>query len=248
MSSNSMRGVLPVLVLGALAVLALEVLKGDPETRPAIPDAEALAEAGARVAEVAGVGDLFAACPADIWRTRQAAPSLLSPTRRVWTETSCQRDFEDCVTACVDRGSGTACRQVARAIEMHGLPDGDLSRRQANALACALGAPSGCTNRGAEIRNAWIEQETFSRREGQRAVRDLCLFRTFETACAADDAWGCAMSGQSFRLGEGVGEDADRAAAQYRRACALHTGPEEERTEYAPCRFARNGLAAMERE
>ena len=248
MSSNAMRGVLPALAVAVVALVALEVLKDDPEERSAVPDAAALTAAGTRVAAVDGIDALFAACPADIWRTRQEAPSLLAPTRKVWTERSCQRDFKDCVTACVDRGGGTACRHVARAIEMHGLPDGNLDRRRANALACALGNPAGCTNRGAEIRNSWIEGETLSRREDQRVARDLCLFRTFDVACAADDAWGCAMSGQTYRLGEGVAVDPDMAAAKYRRACALHQGPEEERSEYAPCRFARSGLASLGRD
>ncbi len=248
MSSSAMRGVVPAIALGIAAIVALEFLKPPPEEGPGVPDAAALAAAGARVAAVDGIDALFVACPADIWRSRQAAPSLLAPTRKVWTERSCQRDFDTCVTACVDRGSATACRYVARAVEMHGLPDGDMDRRRANALACALGNPAGCTNRGAEIRNAWIEGESLSRREDQRVARDLCLFRTFDIACAADDAWGCAMSGQSYRLGEGVAVDPDKAAAKYRRACALHEGPEEERSEYAPCRFARSGLASLGRD
>jgi hypothetical protein len=239
-----MRGVLPAVVVGIVALVALEFLKEG----PGVPDAAALAAAGARVAAVEGIEALFAACPADIWSTRRDAPSLLAPTRKVWTEVSCQRDFDDCVTACVDRGGADACRQVARAIEVHGLPEVNMARRHANALACALGNPSGCTNRGAEIRNSWIAEETFSGGNGRRGARDLCLFRTFEIACAAENAWGCAMSGQAFQLGEGVAADADRAEVQYRRACALHLGPEEERSEYAPCRFARSGLATMGRE
>lgn len=231
-----------------VAIGALEFLKDAPGEGSAVPDAAALAKAGVRVAAVEGIDALFAACPADIWRSRRDAPSLLAPTRKVWTEKTCQRDFGDCLTACVDRGGAVACRQVASAIEVHGLPDGNPARRHANALACALGYPSGCTNRDAEIRNSWIPEERLSSGEGRRAARDLCLFRTFEIVCAADDAWGCAMSGQSFRLGEGVATDADRAETQYRRACALHRGPEEERSEYAPCRFARRELATMGRE
>jgi hypothetical protein len=56
------------------------------------------------------------------------------------------------------------------------------------------------------------------------------------------------MLGQSFRLGKGVQADRVQAAAKYDLACALHPGPEEELAEYAPCRFARNGLAALQEE
>lgn len=53
------------------------------------------------------------------------------------------------------------------------------------------------------------------------------------------------MSGQSYHLGEGVAADLRRAEPQYRRACALSPGPEAQRSEAAPCRFALNRLADL---
>lgn len=151
--------------------------------------------------------------------------------------------LEACVEACVTGGSSAAFRQVARTIDLFDMPDDDLDRRRANALSCARGYPSGCTNRAAEIRNASIPSDPMA---GQsERVRQFCTYRSFDITCNSDDGWGCAMLGQAFRLGEGVEADPDEARSKYRLACALHPGPERERTEYAPCRFARNGLAAM---
>lgn len=246
MKNSLIRSVLPYLAIGIAVVAAFEFFKKPPQVVTAVPDSAALAEAGARVAAVDGIESLFAACPADIWRKRHTNSLWSRMTTGHWSEGSCQNTFTDCVTACVDRGNGKACRQMARVIEVYGLPEGNIDRRRANALACSLGNAPGCTNRGAEIRNAAIPEDAVSQEHG--TARALCLFQTFDVACTAKDAWGCAMLGQSYRLGEGVVADRNNAMANYERACALHLGPEEERSEYAPCRFARTGLAAMRQD
>lgn len=246
MKYSLIRSVLPYLVIGVAVVVALETFKVQPVQTGVVPDTAAISQAGDRVAAVDGIDDVFASCPADIWRKRQANTLWSNMTNKDWSETTCNNAFADCVNACVDRRRGDACRQVARVIEVHGMPEGDIDRRKLNALACSLGNPSGCTNRGAEIRNSAIVEDALS--QADREVRNICLFRSFDISCSAGDAWGCSMLGQSFRLGEGVQTDRMQAAANYERACALHPGPEEERTEYAPCRFARNGLEALKQE
>lgn len=185
MSSSSSRWRLTAAFIVVAAVAALNIPTESRAETSSAPGAASLAEAGARVLSVEGMDSLFASCPADIWRTRGASlRERLMPGS--WTLRSCLRDFDDCVSACTDRGSGIACRRVARVIEVHGMPDGDLARRRAYALSCALGDPSGCTNRGANIRNAAVVADSAS--QVGRETRDLCLFRTFEIACAADDA------------------------------------------------------------
>jgi hypothetical protein len=216
------------------------------EERPADPPgAAALQQAADRLANVPGIVDLLATCPADAWLSR-----VDMAAGDIWQQGACLSDFDGCLEACVAGNSATACRTTARAIELSDDPYAmdpaiDLSRRQAYALACALGSASGCTNRAAALRNAaQVAPDPLS--DLTQGARDLCLYRSFSSACDAGSEWGCAMSGQSYHLGEGTTRDEARARVQLLRACEGSTGVEPEDTAHAPCRFARNLLARIE--
>ena len=239
MATGAMRGIVPILLAGAAVVLLLEVLKPPPRD---MPDPAELARVAERLLEVPGADDLMTRCPADIQDSLQSRRVL--PVRGgAVTETSCAADLGRCAEACIDGRSGEACTWTAFILEMR---DDALTEAALHgyALGCAKGDPSGCTNRGANIRNAARPFDPLSLRP--REENASCLYRTFAAACAADDAWGCAMSGQTYALGEGTARDPEAAARLYRRACTLSgEGPDEESVK-APCRFARGLLAALE--
>jgi TPR repeat protein len=232
-------------ITAGMAVGAVLAFSGtDAERRTDPPDAIALQQAAERIGTAADIDALLATCPADVWLTRADEAG-----RGIWGEGSCLRDFGDCVEACVTDSSPSACRYTARAIELSDDPFAmdpaiDLSRRQAYALACALGSAQGCTNRGAALRNAArLAPDPLS--DLDPSLRDLCLHRSFALACDAGSAWGCAMSGQAYHLGEGVERDDAQARTQLQRACVDSAGIEPEDAARAPCRFARDLLARM---
>lgn len=232
------------ILAGAVIGTVLAFSRSAEDSRADPPDAAALHRAADRIGAVPDIAALLATCPADAWLSRADTAG-----GGIWQQAACMRDFDGCVADCVSGNSATACRTTARAIELSDDPYAmdpmiDLSRRQAYALACALGSASSCTNRGAALRNAGhLAPDPLSALA--RPARDLCLYRSFASACDAGSAWGCAMSGQSYHLGEGVARDDARARVQLLRACADSTGPEPEDTARAPCRFARNLLAAI---
>jgi hypothetical protein len=242
MTKNPMRGVFPLILAGFAVFAALEFLKDEPATRDSPGPAE-LARVADRILAVRGIGDLLATCPADIQGAWKSRAPLFSGRDRAMSEGTCARNFERCADACLEANTGDACTWVSFILETRD-PSLKPAARHGYALACALGDPSGCTNRGANIRNASQEFDALSLRP--RSENAACLYSTFAAACAADDAWGCAMSGQTYHRGEGVAEDRERAKSLYRRACALSGEGRDDETAKAPCRFARDLLAELE--
>jgi TPR repeat protein len=104
------------------------------------------------------------------------------------------------------------------------------------ASACALGEAAGCTNRAAHLRNDMDEGDPLQRLSADQLAS--CHHRSFKIACDKNDAWGCAMLGQSHRYGEGVRRNMGAARRSYRKACDLAP-------DFAACGFARADLEEM---
>ena len=202
--------------------------------------ADPLDDAAARIAAVGGIDALLAACPADIQGTWPGG--FLAGD---WPLAACEANVEACAEACIGRRGAEACLRMSRLYELQGDDRHEIALRQFYALSCALGRPNACTNRGSQIRNAPWRGDALSRGPIDKTAG--CRLRTFEQACDGDDAWGCAMAGQAWRLGEGKAPDPDRARARYERACELLPTPTGPTSASDPCGFARDGLAAMAR-
>ena len=180
-----------------------------------------------------------AACPADIFR--QEAPLwrrwLGLPSRDPYATTQkCEEHPEECYKMCSDFGNAANCFHLALALQRH---EADIDSRFAQmmyAKACALGYSGGCTNRGAHMRNvAHIDDES---RKAEAAAQDLCQYRSFKLDCEDDEPWGCAMLGQAYQYGEGVGADAASARKYYGKACTLAPN-------FVACDFSKSALKEM---
>ena len=207
------------------------------------PSKSELRHAASRIVDVRDIKVLTQTCPADIWRARRTWRHWLFWEGKKWDEVDCRNNISACTTECIDRLNGSACRAIALVLEKYGLPEFDMERRHGYSLACALGNPSGCTNRGATIRNAKTPSDAISHHTTEENL--TCLYRTFSIACTALDAWGCAMEGLAHRLGQGTPVDYKKARARYNRTCSLSRGPEKKETGEAPCRFATDQLRLL---
>ena len=205
---------------------------------------EQLEEAAGQLNSLPYMSDLITACPADIMNQRMTWFRKLTASSLSWSETSCRSNFSGCLKACLKSNNSDACFKVARVFETHDDTQYDLARRQGFALSCALGDANGCTNRGANIRNAYSDEDPFF--QAYTGDRNDCLARSFERACATNSEWGCAMAGQSHRLGEGTPVDFDKARKRFEKTCLFSKENENSDTERAPCRFARAQLKLIE--
>jgi len=180
---------------------------------------------------VACILALLAACPADIYRSHMSLSQRLFGRSAYQARSDCEADFLACAQACAEDADPRACYHSAVLLERSGYDEFKLSARIGHAVACAHGDPAGCTNRGGGIRNVALDGDALSLLPlGDRAG---CLARTFQSSCAAGDAWGCAMSGQAFARGEGVPANEDKAIAAFNRTCVLAGNP-----TYSSCQFA----------
>jgi TPR repeat protein len=177
------------------------------------------------------------ACPADVFRKEATLGGLLLGDEAV-TREHCAAHPEECYRTCVSKRSGEHCFRLALAFQEN---ESVVAPRYAQlmfSMACALGKASGCTNRGAHMRNAAEEGDpldTLSQDE-----KDLCQFRSFKIACKNSDNWGCAMLGQAYRNGEGARKSASKARGFYKKSCRLDP-------DFAACEFSRGALASMRR-
>lgn len=208
------------------------------------PEAVDLRRAADRIASVPAIEALTRACPADIWKTREAARGLPAGQDDGGNLSACRADLANCTSRCVDGQDGASCGSLAHILETSGVPRMAMAGRRTYALACALGEPSGCTNRAAGIRNLPIPEDGLSQQMTPGIA--TCLRRSFAIACAAGNAWGCAMEGQALHLGEGGPADAKAARSRFRRACDLSDLHEAQDTALAPCRFAREQLDLLD--
>lgn len=189
------------------------------------------------------IQSLMQQCPADIWRSRQSPRQRAFGPRKSWRSDECRDSVAKCAKACTDGLNGSACFAAARVLETDGAAEFRLASRQGFALACALGLAGGCTNSAAYIRTSSLSSDHLSSR--RRPDTLSCLRRSFATACEAGHAWGCAMEGQSLRIGEGGPVDLQRARAQLGRACAISARQNGESAVAASCRFAKQQLQML---
>lgn len=180
------------------------------------------------------VETLYGQCPADIFRSKASLQTRIFGYDNTNKFNACDADPVSCATACFESLSPNDCFYTARVVQETEFGQDDDAYSKLFAFACAVGSPGGCTNRGASIRN--VPRATDPLTALDEAARDDCLFRTFKLACREGDSWGCAMSGQTYEYGEGVGVDTNAALRTYERACGLTT------EDFPSCRFAREGI------
>jgi hypothetical protein len=222
------------------AILAMLVWTTAAFAQKSPPDPMAdLDEAVVRLSQWRDIADLVNACPADI--QGRLPDNILAAE---WSLEDCRADLTTCLSACLGGQEMTACKRVARILEMDGGTDQELGMRRYYALARALGRPGACTNRAAQIRNVPRSGDPLSRISIDKTGD--CLRRSFNQACSGDDAWGFAMAGQSFRMGEGGPPDPASAIAQYSRACYLQPTADATGANADPCAFAREGIALLD--
>lgn len=225
-----LRGLLAAAVICALASAHAQERDGKVIDRAGFEEAQRAMD-GEEAFETA-----YRTCPADLFRTERPFWSYFVEDRSV-DMAVCEADAMTCYLRCTGARSGAACFALARAFQES---DGDGGPEYSQKLfghSCAIGYRAGCTNRGAGIRNGDYESDPFREVDGE--ATDSCLFRSFEIACGQADAWGCAMLGQSYRLGEGVPADDAEASRHYRRSCEINP-------DFDACRFARRGLESIE--
>lgn len=178
---------------------------------------------------------LYPLCPADIFRKEASVGGLLFGHAEATAE-HCAEDPAQCHRECIEKRSASHCFKLAVAFQRHESETPPRSAQMLFQLACAQGEESGCTNRGAHLRNASDEGDPLMALP--RAEQESCQRRSFETACKQDDPWGCAMFGQALRNGEGGPANRKEARRAYEKACAL--APDLE-----PCEFSKAGLKSI---
>jgi hypothetical protein len=221
-------------IAGVLMLLATLAAAQDTNTPAPDYDREAMAKVEALIDADPKLSGLYAQCPADVFGSER--PFWGDSLKHIERE-DCEADPARCFAGCVQALSGNACFELSHAMQHH---EPDYKARYYEGLftqACAVGHAAGCTNRGGGIRNGGYSDDPFRRVDAD--VREGCLLRTFDIACAADEAWGCAMLGQAHHRGEGVEANEEEALRYYRRSCAIEP-------DFDACRFAQDGIAAIE--
>jgi len=173
------------------------------------------------------VARVFAMCPADAFRTQQPVWRRLYAPANV-PDADCARSPRSCLDSCLNWADSRSCFGLARAFQLN---DELVPSRYAQmmfSMACATGLGAGCTNRGAAIRNTGDPGGPFN---GPDPARERCEARSFTIGCGENDAWGCAMLGQSYQKGEGLPADPLQARLMYAKSCAISPS-------FAACRFA----------
>lgn len=225
-----------VLGAGLLCAFSVAALAGAEERdEPVLFNKAEGAEVSERMGRDARIERSLKACPADaleserpFWRRFIAARE---PSEKV-----CARHPLDCYDLCVRWSNSKACFDLALAFDHHSLDVNIFDKHKLFAFACATGMPGGCTNRAAGIRNGRYRDDPF--RETPLASRQACEFRSFELDCDRRGAWGCAMLGQAYEYGEGVGANAARARAAFEASCTISP-------KFAACAFAKRHLERL---
>ncbi len=226
-----------VFTLGALSVLAARA-EDDPAPAPSehrLNEAEAQKATGQVDADPA-LQRMLDVCPADVFGRDASLWVRLRGRRRV-PVAACEEHPSDCLAQCTSGSDPEGCLSLALALQRHQPRIGERYAQILFARTCALGLGAGCTNRAASIRNAPFPGDPFA--DAPQHRKEQCEFRSFTAACGDGDAWGCAMLGQSYRLGEGTEADAAQARRNYQKSCAISPA-------FAACDFARGDLRLMD--
>jgi hypothetical protein len=221
------------LIVMAAAFLLL-ALPGAPVSAQSVNRAELQDVVGLIDADPA-IRRFYALCPGDQFNRRRGAGTGDIPAAAT-SESACAANPENCWTLCRERHSGSACFGLARVFQDH--VENEPYSQILFTMACAGGYGAGCTNRAAGVRNGDYRDDPISAQTKQ--AREACLRRSFQKACTSGDAWGCAMLGQAYRLGEGAPTNTTRARASYNRACSIAP-------DFSACEHAQDGIKAMGR-
>ncbi|MEM1376554.1 MAG: hypothetical protein AAGG69_04115 [Pseudomonadota bacterium] len=114
----------------------------------------ALEKALSHMQSNAGVAESFAMCPADVYRTQMPFWRKLTGYNKSMRLAQCREDPVACADMCFNRNDPRACYLISRVFQDEEFGQAESVYAQSFAYACATGAPSGCTNRGASMRNA----------------------------------------------------------------------------------------------
>lgn len=178
----------------------------------------------------------YQACPGDIFRKEISLGRLLVGEDADVTADFCGQHPSECFSACSTKRSGEHCYRLALVFQDNQSVAQPRYAQMMFQMACALGKASGCTNRAAHLRNAADEGDPLTKLDED--ARGKCEFLSFKVACDKNDNWGCAMLGQAYQNGEGVGKSAISARRSYEKSCRLNP-------DLAACAFSRAALKAM---
>lgn len=180
----------------------------------------------------------YQACPGDIFRKEMSLGRLLVGDDADVTADFCGQHPFECFSACSTKRSGEHCYRLALAFQENECVAQPRYAQMMFQMACALGKASGCTNRAAHLRNAADEGDPLTNLD--QDAQGKCEFLSFKVACDKNDNWGCAMLGQAYQNGEGVGKNATLARLNYEKTCRLNP-------VFAACKFSRAALKDMRR-
>jgi CHAT domain-containing protein/Tfp pilus assembly protein PilF len=224
------------IILIGIAVLVLVEMTGNVKTKGMPPNSPvALDAVKAQIDANSEINAHFRVCPADVAEKVRTRSIPLSDVDISAEE--CGNDSEVCYKKCLDGRNGSACLALARIFEARKPIEDPIHAQMLYAQACATGSSSGCTNRASGIRNSQLDGDPMLSLAPQ--VLANCYFRTFQFSCDKDDAWGCAMLGQTHQVGEGVEPSESEARRYYQRACEIDG-------DFLSCNFARKHIKELE--
>lgn len=184
------------LALPALAACTLLAATGvGPQPARAGFDAAGARSVAATINRDRRLSHMLRQCPADMFGKRRRAASVTRASATA--KASCEDSPGACFRACIQAADGEACLRLAHTFQSHDEVVRPIYAQTLFTLACASGEGSGCTNRGAGIRNRDYPGDLFKQKPER--VQESCQYRSFRIACEQDDAWGCAMLGQSYQ-------------------------------------------------
>ncbi len=179
---------------------------------------------------------LYRQCPGGLFKPEPSrSPRLHRQAARL--NDACEGQESACFRACVQEGNGAACLDLAYIAQRKRALVAPRYAQVLFTLACANGVGAGCTNRAAGIRNGGYADDPIG--TGPDGASERCQHRSFKIACEQRDPWGCAMLGQSYRLGEGTAENPIAARSAYQQSCKLSP-------DFEACSFSREGLKAID--
>ncbi len=225
-----------LLAAWAIAAMFLASPAAQAEGDDAAPVVSSFDVVGAQVRGSAEIQSHYKVCPADIAKTARPLWKGIWASSD-WSEKRCERDLDACHRDCMEWRNEKACFALGRVFEEAKPAVSPHLSQMLFAEACALGSRGGCTNRASGIRNGQYDGDPMV--EAPPEALSSCYFRTFSISCGDGDAWGCAMLGQSYQIGEGVERNAGAARRHYLQSCEINP-------DFAACDFAKSMMQDLD--
>ncbi|GJL94200.1 MAG: hypothetical protein DHS20C05_06050 [Hyphococcus sp.] len=124
-------------------------------------------------------------------------------------EEECTDHPGKCLRLC-ENGFGSYCHSLAYIVQEQ-FEKPDAYSHALFAASCAIGIPSGCTNRAAGMSPDDKHDYKFDLSD--------CLIQSYKLSCDDNEAWGCTMHG--FELLEANENNLLQARASFNKACAI---------------------------